>query len=180
MLLQRHFLRNALFAGMQLIAAIMTVCMLTACGFELRGSNAADATIPFKTIYIGLPENSSLGAELKRNIRSGNGTQVVRDKKDAQAILEVLNEARERQVLSLNSQGRVREYALNYKLRFRVINNAGKEFLPATDVVLKRDMSFTESQLLAKESEEELLYRDMQTDLVQQLLRRLAAIKIDQ
>ncbi|MGZ3237136.1 MAG: LPS-assembly lipoprotein LptE [Burkholderiaceae bacterium] len=178
MLLQRRILRTALHSGAQLIAAMMVACILTACGFQLRGSTA-DATIPFKTMYIGLPDNSSLGAELKRNIRSSIGTQVVRDKKEAQAILEVLDESRERLVLSLNSQGRVREYSLNYKLRFRVIDNAGKEFLPSTVVTLKRDMSFTESQLLAKESEEELLYRDMQTDLVQQLLRRLAAIKLN-
>jgi LPS-assembly lipoprotein len=155
---------------------IMMTCILTACGFELRGSNS-NANIPFKTIYIGLPDNSSLGVELKRNIRSGNGTQVVRDRKDAEAILEVLSETREKLVLALNSQGRVREYALNYKLRFRVIDNASKEFLPVTEISLKRDMSFTESQLLAKEAEEELLYRDMQSDLVQQVLRRLAAIK---
>ncbi len=178
MLLQSRTLRIACRTGVQLIAAMLFGCMLAACGFQLRGSSA-DATLPFKTMYIGLPENSSLGAELKRNIRSSIGTQVVREKKDAQAILEVLDESRERLVLSLNSQGRVREYALNYKLRFRVINNAGSEFLPPTIITLKRDMSFTESQLLAKESEEELLYRDMQTDLVQQLLRRLAAVKVN-
>src|SRR4051812_6266696 len=153
MFLQPRFLRASLRTGMQLLAAIAVACVLAACGFQLRGSNA-DATIPFKTIYIALPENSSLGVELKRNIRSGNGTQVVRGKTDTQAILEVLDEMRDRQVLSLNSQGRVREYALIYKLRFRVVDNAGKEFLPPTLITLKRDMSFTESQLLAKESEE--------------------------
>lgn len=167
-------------AAVHWLAAFTAACMLSACGFQLRGANAADATIPFKTIYIeGLPDNSSLGVELKRNIRSGNGTQVVRDKKDAEAILEIMDEARDKQMLSLNSQGRVREYGLIYRLRFSVIGNAGKEFLQPTTITLKREMSFTESQLLAKESEEELLFRDMQTDLVQQLLRRLAAIKLD-
>ncbi|MFN0162016.1 MAG: LPS assembly lipoprotein LptE, partial [Burkholderiales bacterium] len=34
---------------------------------------------------------------------------------------------------------------------------------------------FNDTQVLAKESEEALLYRDMQTDMVQQVLRRLAA-----
>jgi LPS-assembly lipoprotein len=160
------------------LATAMPVVMLTACGFHLRGSNA-DANLPFRTIFIGLPDNSPLGAELKRNIRSGNGTQVVREKKDAEAILEVLEESRDKLALTLNSQGRVREYALNYKMRFRIIDNAGKEFLPATLILLKRDMSFSESKILAKESEEELLYSDMQSDLVQQVLRRIAAIKLN-
>jgi hypothetical protein len=38
-------------------------------------------------------------------------------------------------------------------------------------------MAFDETQVLAKESEEALLYRDMQADLVQQIMRRLAAVK---
>ena len=159
-----------------LIATMVAVFTLTACGFHLRGSDG-EANIPFKTIYIDLPDTSSLGAELKRNIRSSSGTQTVKDKKGAEAILEVLSETREKVVLSLNSQGRIREYTLNYKLRFRVVSNVSKEFLAPTEIALKRDMSFSESQILAKASEEELLYRDMQSDLVQQLLRRLAAVK---
>jgi LPS-assembly lipoprotein len=42
--------------------------------------------------------------------------------------------------------------------------------------VLRRDYSFNDQEQLSKESEEALLYRDMQTDAVQQLLRRLQAI----
>ncbi len=148
--------------------------MLGACGFQLRGSS--QTALPFKTIYLGFPDNSPLGTELRRNLKA-DGTTVVKTPQEAEAILDVLSEAREKVVLSLNSQGRVREYPLYYTFNFRLRDNAGKILLPPTQLVLKRDISFNESQVLAKETEEASLYRDMQSDLVQQILRRLAALK---
>jgi len=158
------------------LLTLAAAAMLSACGFQLRGSNGQTA-LPFKTILVGFPETSSLGTELKRHIRASGDTEVVTDPQAAQAILDVLSETREKAVLSLNTQGRVREYTLYYKLRFRVRDNKNNELLPPTDIILKRDISFNESQVMAKESEEALLYRDMQSDLVQQMLRRLQALK---
>ncbi|MFZ6742988.1 LPS assembly lipoprotein LptE [Undibacterium sp. JH2W] len=160
---------------LQWLAAIMSIMLLSACGFALRGPVA----LPFKSIFIGLPEASSLGGELRRQIRANGQTQIASDAKEAQVILDVLAETRDKQILSLNSQGRVREYNLIYNFRFRVRNNAGKEYLEPVDIQLKRNISFNETQVLAKEAEEVLLYRDMQSDLVQQIMRRLAVIKMD-
>ena len=41
----------------------------------------------------------------------------------------------------------------------------------------QRDLSFLESAALSKEIEETMMYRDMQIDIVQQILRRLASVK---
>lgn len=158
------------------LITLMAAVVLSACGFQLRGSNHV-AGLPFKTIFVGFPESSSLGNELKRNIRGSGATLIGADAKTSQVVLEVLSEAKEKVILSLNSQGRVREYSLYYKLRFRVKDNQDNELLAPTEIVLKRDISFNEAQVLAKEREEILLYRDMQTDLVQQVMRRLSAIK---
>jgi LPS-assembly lipoprotein len=154
---------------------IATAAMLPACGFQLRGSSGHE--LPFKTVYVAFPETSPVGIELRRYIRATGDTSVVTDPKAAQAVLELLSESREKTVLSLNSQGRVREYSLFYKLRFRVKDGADKELLAPTDIVLKRDISFNESQVMAKEHEEAMLYRDMQSDVVRQVLRRLSALK---
>jgi len=156
--------------------ALTAALALSACGFQLRGANGS-STLPFKTIHIGVAENSPLGIELRRYIRASGNSIVVNDPKEAEAIIEVLNESKEKSTLTLNTQGRIREYSLYYRMRFRVRNNQGKEFLPPTEIVLKRDISFNESQVIAKEKEEEMLYRDMQSDLVQQILRRMAALK---
>lgn len=145
------------------------------CGFKLRGAR----DLPFETIYLGFPPNSPFGTELARNIRAGTRTRVIEQREHADAVLEILSEAREREVLALNAQGRAREFQLRLTLSFRLTDNKGREFISPTSLGARRDVSFNDAQVLAKESEEALLYRDMQTDLVQQLLRRIAAAKLN-
>ena len=158
-------------AGVALCAACLA---LAACGFQLRGSS----NLPFKSLFVSTAANSQLGNELKRNIRAGTSTALIDDPKLAEARFDVLGETREKEILSLNSAGRVREYVLRYKVSFRVLDSKGRALIPTNEIVLKRDISFNESAILANESEENLLYRDMQTDLVQQVLRRMAAVRI--
>lgn len=157
------------------LTGIAAAAALAACGFQLRGSTS-QSILPFRSIYVGLPDNSALGNELRRYIRAGGATELAADAKSAQAALEPLSETRDESVLSLNSQGRIRELSLFYRFKFRVTDAAGRELLKPTDIVLRRDMSFNEAQVLAKEGEKVMLYRDMQSDLVQQILRRLAAL----
>ncbi|MBR7793144.1 hypothetical protein KDM87_11090 [Undibacterium sp. FT147W] len=158
------------------LLAVAMLVSLSACGFTLRGP----VSFPFKSIYIGLSDASPLGGELKRQIRANGQTLITAEAKDAEVILDVLSETREKQILSLNSQGRVREYNLLYNFRFRLRDAVGKEYLEPVTVQLKRTITFNEAQVLAKESEEALLYRDMQSDLVQQIMRRLSVVKMDQ
>ncbi|MDB5932802.1 MAG: hypothetical protein JWQ01_146 [Massilia sp.] len=157
-------------------AVLLLAVALSACGFQLRGSSG-QYQMPFHSVYLGFADTSPLGIELRRNLRGGDGVVVVTDPAQAEAKLDVLSETRAKTILSLNSQGRVREYLLTYTLVFRVRDAKDAELLGATEISLKRSIAFNESQVLAKESEEALLYRDMQSDLVQQILRRLAAIK---
>ena len=152
---------------------IAITAMLTACGFHLRGS----ASLPFKTIYLGSATGTPLGVELKRNIQASGSTEVVPTAKGAEAVLEVIAQTQEKVILTLNSQGRAREYMLYSRFSFRLKDAQQKELMPVTMITLKRDISYNESEELSKVAEEALLYRDMQTDLVQQILRRMAALK---
>ncbi|MDB5871154.1 MAG: rlpB [Ramlibacter sp.] len=149
---------------------------LSACGFQLRQA----PHFAFSSIYIGAAPNSSLGNELKRTIASSDGLAVISDAagaNTAQVVLDVLADQREKVVVGLTASGQVREFQLRTRLRFKLRTPQGKELIPETELLQQRDISFNESAVLAKETEENLLYRDMQTDLVQQLMRRLAALK---
>lgn len=160
-------------ARRRFLLATAAALALGGCGFALRGTQQ----LPFASIALNFPPNSPLGIELARNIRSGTNTQIVTDTTKATAIFELISETRDRQVLTLNAQGRAVEYSLRDRLRFHVRDSQGREVIEPTELQVQRDISFNDSQRLSKESEETLLYRDMQTDLVQQLLRRIAAAK---
>jgi LPS-assembly lipoprotein len=152
---------------------VAALCLaLAACGFHLRGT----AALPFDTVYVQ-GAASGIALDLKRNIQAGTRAKVVEEPKNAQAILEFTQEAREKQILSLTGTGRVREFQLRYRVGFRVHDGKGSEYVPNSVVQLTRDVSFNDSDVLAKEAEEQLLFRDLQNDMVQQIMRRLAAAK---
>lgn len=159
---------------MRALITVLMALLVAACGFQLRGAQP----LPFSSLYI--PADSwETGALLKRNIRALNTTQLVETPQEAQAVFTLIGEAREKNILSLSGTGRVREYQLRYRLAFRVHDLKGREFIAPTEIVLVRDISFSDERVLAKEQEEALLYRDMQNDMVQQLMRRMAATKIE-
>lgn len=160
---------------MRALIAILFVWLLAGCGFQLRGAQP----LPFESLHLAVAENSELGAALKRNIRAQGGTRLVETPQEAQAIFTVVGETREKNILSLSSAGRVREFQLRLRFAFRVHDLKGREFLPASEIVQTRDISFSDAQVLAKEQEENLLWRDMQNDLVQQIMRRVAAVKLE-
>src|SRR5512140_493073 len=154
------------------ILAILVLGLLTAaCGFQLRGQ----AKLPFETLYVAIPETSPMGIDLRRNIVAGTNTRLVTTPAEAKAILELVTEERSKAILSFDSAGQVREYQLRYRVAFRVRDGRGRDYLPRSEIRLTRDISYSSTQVLSKESEELLLYREMQSDMVQQILRRLAA-----
>jgi LPS-assembly lipoprotein len=144
--------------------------VLAACGFQLRGS----AAVPFHSLYIPNAKGG-IALDLKRNIEAGTNAKVIDDPKAADAILELSGESREKIILSLTGTGRVREFRLRYSVRYRVHDGKGAEYVPPSVVQLTRDVTYNDADILAKEAEEQLLFRDMQSDMVQQVLRRLSS-----
>ncbi len=169
--------RVALFSHLtshtsRLAAAVL--CMaLAGCGFHLRGQ----ATLPFESLHV--TGSSQFASQVARAVRAGSQTRVTTNPKDAQVTLQILGELRERSILSLSSGGRVRELQLRYRVLYRLFDQSNKEYIPASEILLKRDLSYNDTDVIAKEQEEALLYRDMQNDAVQQLVRRLQGTRVD-
>jgi LPS-assembly lipoprotein len=148
---------------------------LPGCGFALR----AAPNFVFKTLFSPLAEGSQLGSALKRSLESGGAVRVITDAAQinaAEVVLDVLQDQREKVVVGLNASGQVREFQLRIAFKFKLRNAKGVELIPPTEILQQRDISFNETAVLAKEAEEGLLYRDMQNDIVQQIMRRLAAV----
>jgi len=159
---------------MKTIAALLCTLILAGCGFQLRGS----ATLPFDTLYVQAPVGSQFGTQLRRLVTAGSNTRIVDTAQGADATLVLVNELREKNILSLSGGGRVREYQLRYRMSYRLLDKNSVEILPVSEIALVRDFSFNDSEALSKEVEEALLFRDMQSDAVQQLLRRLQVAKL--
>lgn len=155
-----------------LILIVLSMVMLHACGFHLRQS----INLPFKTIYISFTNNSRLHTELKQHILA-SGVKIVDSDTLAEVNMKILTETRERRISFLNTDNRVREYSLYLKFCFQLKNNKNQFIIAPTKIFLRRDMTYTEKQELAKQAEESFLYDDMQKELIQLILKQLSTSK---
>lgn len=158
-------------------ALTVGVAGLGGCGFALRQAP--------KFAFTSLQVSGAMGGvarALQREIGSA-GIQVVTAARPAgdtappQVVLTALIDQRERVVVGTLANGQVRELQLRYRFRFRLATPAGKTLLEEDEILLERDISFSESAVLSKSAEEQIMFNDMQGDVVQQVMRRLASVK---
>lgn len=180
---RRHFL--SLLGAPAGAAALAT---LGGCGFELRQGYA----MAFRTLQLtGFTANSPLATELARALEA-SGVQVTESTLQAVRAassvmvpsshieLNALTDKRETLVSAKTAFGQVRTITARTTLRFQVKRSDGSILIPASDVVLARDLSYNERDALAKQDESAALNRALQNDIVGQVMRRLAAIRPDQ
>ena len=141
----------------KIIIALLCASLLSACGFKLRGQ----ADLPYQSIYIALPESNTLRAKLARSITAGSKTTIMPNAKEAQATLGITGDSMVKNILSLNSAGRVREFELVRTFNFRVYDANGRDVIPPGHIELKRDITYDETEVLSKQQEEVLLIKDM-------------------
>jgi LPS-assembly lipoprotein len=154
------------------LIALIAAGWIAGCGFHLRG----DVTYAFSTLYVSSPANLPFTGELKHALAVG-GMTMTSSAAAAQAILDVSGVTDDKQVLSLSGGGRAREYLLTKRVTVALHDASGRDWMPAAEVVVRRSYTFNESEVLAREAEEARLFKEMQTDAVQQVVRRLQSAK---
>jgi len=158
---RRTFLSAALAAG-----------IVAGCGFHLRG----ELNMPFKSAFISGSEHHRLVSDLRRQLRL-NQVEVVDDRKQAEVVIVIRQLTTEREILSLDAGGKAREYRLYYNLVYSLERPSGETLRAPSRIRARREYTFDTGQLLAKTQEESILYRDMEDDLLQQLMRRLSTVE---
>ncbi len=148
---------------------------LESCGFRLRGSTTIDLQMPVTAIKnVGV--SNAMVSELRRMLRSA-GTEVVDDVAQAEVLISFGKENQSRRVLSVGTSGKVQEYELHYTVGFDVKNISGEELMAWQTINRIRDYSFDETDVLAKSLEENLIYKDMRRDAINEILRRLQRLR---
>jgi len=149
---------------------------LAGCGFAMRQA----PKFGFTTVYVTQNVTSPVSKALQREL-AASGIQVAAVPPVAgqagAVVLGVVTDQRERAVVGQTTSGQVRELELRYRFRFSLSTPAGKWLIADNEMLLERDISFSETDALAKAAEEQLMFKDMEGDVVQQVMRRLASVK---
>jgi LPS-assembly lipoprotein len=160
-------------SGARLVVVLVLLGGPVACGFHLRG----EAHYSFDTLFLNSPSSQPLTIELRRSLEGIGTAQLVAAPDKAQVILDVTSVENNKQILSLSGGGKVREFLLTKRVLFRVHDAAGNDWLPVSEVLVRRSYTYNDTEALAKEAQEQRLWREMQDDAVQQIVRRLQSAK---
>ncbi|MCE2988925.1 MAG: LPS assembly lipoprotein LptE [Burkholderiales bacterium] len=154
------------------LVALLATALLAGCGFALRGSYE----LPYKSISVTSNGNSVVAGQIRRELTSTQ-TKLVPNAKDAEAALTIIEERRDRQILSLSGAGRVREFELRMKVSYQFVDGKGNVIIPTSEILLRRTFAYDDSRVIAKQQEEQMLYQDMERDATGQILRRMIAVR---
>lgn len=142
---------------------------LSGCGFQLRGVQR----IHYRSVYVQAPDHESAFVRRLEQTLKDNQVTLGTSVREADAVLVLSQERKNRTILALSGGGRVREYRLNYALNYSLSDREGKTIYPDSLIQLTRDFTYDDNLYLAKNAEEAFLYRDLEEDAVQQIMRRL-------
>ena len=153
---------------------LLFACFLSACGFELRGSNL-DA-LRNSSVYIQSNGASSLAGELKRQLEFSD-VPIASTSSEADYIIDISNEVFDRKVLSVSAQtGKAEEYEIFYRANLSVTSHDGKSLIKSEPVTAQRDYAFDEGSVYASFDQEQELHKDISKYAASTVLRRLQAV----
>jgi LPS-assembly lipoprotein len=155
------------------LCLLVATLLLSACGFHLRGHNNMQVKLAFQSVYLRTASETPFVMELRKALVLNKVTES-ESAEDATVTLDIISETSDKMILSLSSAGKVLEFELHYRVSMSAYDKQLVYWLPTADVSLSRRMTYDDTQILAKEQEEALLYRDMRNDAVAQVLRRLS------
>jgi LPS-assembly lipoprotein len=155
------------------MAAIAVAIALAGCGFHLRGQ----ATYRFDSIYVNAPGAPAFATELKKALENAGSAKLAADPQNAQVILDIPLAIDDKDVLSLSPGGRAREFALQKRVQIRLHDKEGNDWLPADQIIIRRTYLYDDTERLARQIQENRLLKEMQTDAVRQVVRRLQAAR---
>ena len=157
----------------RIFLAAVPALLAAGCGFQLRRSDG----IPFASLYVDAPPGSLVAKRIRNSLGTNGKTRLAPTASEAEAVLKITQENRTKVILSLSGAGLVTEYRLGLRLGYSVVGKDGRSLAAPEVIELTRDITYDNTKVLAKGAEEQLLYRDMDDNAAQRIVRRLQAIK---
>ena len=149
---------------------LLTLLMITSCGFHLRGMTE----ISFKTVSLEGKE-LSFTKNLKKTLTS-NKVAIVLPTENPELRVELLGEESEKRILSLSGQGLVREFEIFYRVRYRVKTVDSETWSQENILETRRDFTYSDSNLIGKEEEERQLNESMRNEAITNLFNQIQLI----
>jgi len=152
---------------------LLVALAASSCGWRLQGIERLPSAM--SVTYVDAADRYSEFNRALRESLNAAGAQLVNDSSQARAIIRVRRDESGQRVLSVSARNRPEEYEVYYIVEYSVEGVSG-ELLEVQMLERKRDYSYDEAALLAKQREQAVLTQALARELAGLVLRRLAAL----
>ena len=134
------------------------------------------AFVPYKAVAVTGPLSPELLYQLQFHILTFINIKVAIHPKDADLILEIIQEVPNSQILSYTGTGQVSAFGLTDAVAFRAVDVTGKVVIPESEIYVARDINFSVSTVLSADIQQQQMMTEMRKELAMQITRRLIAL----
>jgi LPS-assembly lipoprotein len=159
---------------LQILSLVFLVCTLAACGFQLRGAYSLPEHL--SPLYLDKDSMSLLLYKELRSTINASGAELTEDEATAASVLKISRENKTRDVISVDTLGRAREFRLVYRFTF-TLKAYEEAVIDKSNIELTRNLLFNPEAVLGVAEETEYIYRDMIRDSTGLVLLRLQALE---
>ena len=153
----------------KIFIAILISTLLSACGFQLRGSFESN----FDSIYIS-GGTKGFTKILKKRVKQA-GIKI-KSSSEAERSVEIISDTFTKKILSIGGDGKVREYEVKYQVSYRFKSQDG-EWSKPIDLEVMREYAYDDDDLLAKGAEEATLLKGMKDQIIRTMVSQISLIK---
>ena len=155
---------------------ILLAFLLSSCGFHLAGTGEFPSSLQNTSVQ-GVSITRDLINYIERNL-TANKINIV-EKEQATALINILEEQTEKITLTVDSDGKAREFELKLNVYFDVKRPNDTYLLKQQNISLSRDFVFDKDDLLGTNEEEQQLFNEMRKDAAKLIVYRLQTISAE-
>ena len=154
------------------LALTAVTLLVSACGFQLRNWELAGG---YESIGLATTGSQPIAATLERALQQ-TGVQYVSAKENPELLVELHDSREDLRTATVGVNARTAEFELTTGVNFSIKARDGALLSPPRWAQSRRVYQLDRGNLVGSSEEQALLRREMQSDLVQQIMRTLSAI----
>lgn len=155
---------------MKKLIVLTFTLLIASCGFHLKGHYAYDK-LPVTNWYI---EGSGLQKSLEKEISYASGKVV--SESQSQAKLKVIDINTKKDIYTITRAAKLNEYLLSMRVTAQAYKNNQAWGKPIR-IEISRTMPYNDGMILGKEEEERTIWREIQQDAANQIVRQLGFLE---
>jgi LPS-assembly lipoprotein len=156
----------------KIIVPIIFLVLISGCGFHLRGF--VDMPRWFNKVAIIVQQGHRDIAPLLHKQLQAYNIEVTDEPSAAPYWLIIQSDNMQENISSVSSSTTPRQYQLVYTLRFKLQKANGVEIIPASQIIVTRQITINSDRILGSTDEEELQKSEMRRDAVIQIINRIS------